>query len=499
MCGIAGLVAADRLDPLDRRGCRGCATCSPIAGPTRPGVRGRRSGRARPSPPEHRRSRRRAAAARRTRTAPCRSSSTARSTTTPTLRPELEARGHRYRTRSDTETIVHAYEQWGDACVHRFRGMFAFAIWDAGARRLLLVRDRLGIKPLYWARVGRPAPVRLGDQGDARERPRRAAAERGGAARAARHPRYVSGDETMFAGIHKLLPGHTGWCSSDGARHASASTGTSRTSEPAERGSAETRPPVDRAVPAAARGIGAAPADGRRAARHVPVGRHRQQRHRRAHGAHDRPAAQDVLGGVRGPRVQRARLRARRWPRAIGADAARGRDRRPRLLRRAAAARLARGRADRAPVERAAVLRLAARARARQGRADRRRQRRTARRLRQVSARRCSNWRAGDGLYDGCCPRRSRPGSPRASCRAFRAALGALRAAIVPRRCDAHAGGDVLRQLRRRSGSPRQRALLRRTARAPGDARARLCAPRSPGSTRPPRQQPCSTACSTRT
>jgi asparagine synthase (glutamine-hydrolysing) len=70
------------------------------------------------------------------------------------VRPQLEAAGHRYRTRSDTETIVHAYEEWGDACVNRFRGMFAFAIWDASHRRLLLVRDRLGVKPLYWARAG---------------------------------------------------------------------------------------------------------------------------------------------------------------------------------------------------------------------------------------------------------------------------------------------------------------------------------------------------------
>ena len=67
------------------------------------------------------------------------------------LRPRLEAAGHRYHTRSDTETIVHAYEQWGDDCVQQFRGMFAFAIWDAPRRRLLLARDRLGVKPLYWA------------------------------------------------------------------------------------------------------------------------------------------------------------------------------------------------------------------------------------------------------------------------------------------------------------------------------------------------------------
>ena len=70
------------------------------------------------------------------------------------LRDELSAAGHRYRSRCDTETIVHAYEQWGDACVERFRGMFAFAIWDRTKRRLLLARDRLGIKPLYWARAG---------------------------------------------------------------------------------------------------------------------------------------------------------------------------------------------------------------------------------------------------------------------------------------------------------------------------------------------------------
>src|SRR3954454_17335515 len=69
------------------------------------------------------------------------------------VRAELQAHGHCYRTKSDTETIVHAYEQWGDECVHRFRGMFAFAIWDAPRKRLLLVRDRLGVKPVYWTLV----------------------------------------------------------------------------------------------------------------------------------------------------------------------------------------------------------------------------------------------------------------------------------------------------------------------------------------------------------
>jgi asparagine synthase (glutamine-hydrolysing) len=65
------------------------------------------------------------------------------------LRRELEARGHRFRTRSDTEAIVHAWEEWGHACVERFNGMFALAIWDARRRTLFLARDRLGIKPLY--------------------------------------------------------------------------------------------------------------------------------------------------------------------------------------------------------------------------------------------------------------------------------------------------------------------------------------------------------------
>src|SRR5262249_62105930 len=67
------------------------------------------------------------------------------------LRPELLANGHHYRTRSDTETIVHLYEELGERCVEPLQGMFAFAIWDRRQSRLLLARDRLGIKPLYSA------------------------------------------------------------------------------------------------------------------------------------------------------------------------------------------------------------------------------------------------------------------------------------------------------------------------------------------------------------
>jgi len=123
------------------------------------------------------------------------------------IRRDLEARGHRYKTRSDTETIVHAYEEWGDACVHRFRGMFAFAIWDAPKQRLLLVRDRLGIKPLYWSRAGDMllfgseikalfASGLITPQADTRAIPE------------VLSTRYVSGEGTMFKGVQKLLPGH---------------------------------------------------------------------------------------------------------------------------------------------------------------------------------------------------------------------------------------------------------------------------------------------------
>src|SRR3954471_10412321 len=123
------------------------------------------------------------------------------------VRAELQAHGHSYRTRSDTETIVHAYEQWGDECVQRFRGMFAFAIWDAPRRRLLAVRDRLGVKPLYWAVAG----DRLLFASEIKS-----ILASGLLSPAANEAvlsemlatRGTAGIETMFKGIYKLLPGH---------------------------------------------------------------------------------------------------------------------------------------------------------------------------------------------------------------------------------------------------------------------------------------------------
>jgi asparagine synthase (glutamine-hydrolysing) len=124
------------------------------------------------------------------------------------LRPELLARGHRFRTRSDTETILHLYEEEGERSVERLSGMFAFAIWDSTRRRLFLARDRLGIKPLYYtiskeeltfaseikALVdGSPRSTRLNH---------------------AVLPEYlangfVAGEETLFGGVRQLLPGRT--------------------------------------------------------------------------------------------------------------------------------------------------------------------------------------------------------------------------------------------------------------------------------------------------
>ncbi|MGH9766223.1 MAG: asparagine synthase (glutamine-hydrolyzing) [Blastocatellia bacterium] len=127
----------------------------------------------------------------------------------PQLRPALEARGHRYHNNSDTETIIHLYEERGAEAVEELSGMFAFAIWDEVAQRLLLARDRLGIKPLYYFAAGDGAfyfaseiKSLLASQAVKPEINLRAL------------PDYLAnhaptGDETLFCGIKRLPPGHT--------------------------------------------------------------------------------------------------------------------------------------------------------------------------------------------------------------------------------------------------------------------------------------------------
>ncbi|MEE9270004.1 MAG: asparagine synthase (glutamine-hydrolyzing) [Candidatus Krumholzibacteria bacterium] len=124
------------------------------------------------------------------------------------LRADLERRGHSFYTQSDTETIVHLYEEFGTDCVLHLRGMFAFAIWDRNRKRLFLARDRLGIKPLHYLRdahkflFGSEIKSILEHTNVPREM----------------HPPslvtyvaygYVPDPLTMFEGIHKLPPAHT--------------------------------------------------------------------------------------------------------------------------------------------------------------------------------------------------------------------------------------------------------------------------------------------------
>ena len=124
------------------------------------------------------------------------------------LRVGLEQKGHRYRTRSDTETIVHLYEEYGRDCVKHLRGMFAFAIWDRRRRVLFAARDRLGIKPFYYRWDGRAflfgseIKAILAYPGVSAEFNRGALAEYLAFG-------YLTRPETLFHGIHKLMPGHT--------------------------------------------------------------------------------------------------------------------------------------------------------------------------------------------------------------------------------------------------------------------------------------------------
>src|SRR5438067_3898314 len=123
------------------------------------------------------------------------------------VRSDLEAAGHRFRTQTDTEVVIHAYEQWGDRAVDRFRGMFAFALWDEPKRRLLLVRDRLGVKPLYYS--ANAAGVTFGSELKSLledpDVPREWSAE---AIDAYLALQYVPSPQTIYCGIWKLPAGH---------------------------------------------------------------------------------------------------------------------------------------------------------------------------------------------------------------------------------------------------------------------------------------------------
>jgi asparagine synthase (glutamine-hydrolysing) len=124
------------------------------------------------------------------------------------LRRQMLARGHIYRTQSDTESIVHLYEEYGPDCVQHLRGMFAFVIWDKTRHTLFAARDRLGIKPLYYCLqdgtfiFGSEIKALLAYSGVTAELNRRALPEYLAFG-------YIAGEETLFSGIRKLPAAHT--------------------------------------------------------------------------------------------------------------------------------------------------------------------------------------------------------------------------------------------------------------------------------------------------
>jgi asparagine synthase (glutamine-hydrolysing) len=132
------------------------------------------------------------------------------------LRAELEPRGHRYRSHTDTETILHLYEELGPRCVERLQGMFAFGIWDERRRRLFLARDRLGVKPLYYTAT--PAGFVFGSEIKALLEHPAVTADLDEEA----FDHYLSfactpAPMTLFAGIRKLAPGERMTVTIDGS------------------------------------------------------------------------------------------------------------------------------------------------------------------------------------------------------------------------------------------------------------------------------------------
>src|SRR5918911_1224833 len=125
------------------------------------------------------------------------------------LRRELEAKGHRFRSATDTEVILAAYREWGERCVERFNGMWAFALWDEPRRRLFCSRDRFGVKPFYFrfedgrfVFASEPRAFRADPQTRLEPDPR--------AVREYLEQAYLDHtDETFLAGIRKLPPAHS--------------------------------------------------------------------------------------------------------------------------------------------------------------------------------------------------------------------------------------------------------------------------------------------------
>jgi asparagine synthase (glutamine-hydrolysing) len=123
------------------------------------------------------------------------------------FRPDLEKAGHRYRSQTDTETVIHGWEQYGPKCLDRFRGMFAFALWDERAQTLFCARDRMGIKPFYYFWDGRTF-VFASEIKALLEHPSVPTEFEDSLLAEYLAFGYVSSEQTLYRGIRKLMPGH---------------------------------------------------------------------------------------------------------------------------------------------------------------------------------------------------------------------------------------------------------------------------------------------------
>ena len=233
------------------------------------------------------------------------------------LRPALEQAGHRYQTRCDTETILHAYEQHGPDCLALFRGMFAFAIWDSRAQRLFCARDRLGIKPFYYYWDGRLFAF-ASEIKALLEHPAISPALDEDLLPEFLAFGYASGERTLFSRHSQAdarPPLDAGLERIQRSSRKSSATGMFR-----RRRLRQPRPPrLDRRDPPAPGRIRPHAPDERRPARNVPERRRRFERHRGAAQAIHRRRGQDLLGRIPGDAFSELAYAAR-VARAIGTE-----------------------------------------------------------------------------------------------------------------------------------------------------------------------------------
>ena len=123
------------------------------------------------------------------------------------LREELEKKGHKFATASDTEVIIHSYEEYGDYCVQKLRGDFSFAIWDGERERLLLARDRMGVKPLFYTQIDGNL-LFASEIKSILQYPNVVPRVNHQSLHYILTLRFIPGEDTMFEGIRKLPPGH---------------------------------------------------------------------------------------------------------------------------------------------------------------------------------------------------------------------------------------------------------------------------------------------------